>query len=369
MDHENGTKESAILDDWYEDAGRKYTVDQMLDVPFWSYELENATFDKLIDFEQFVIKCEDILQHELVAHNYNTFNSFINFYHDYKNIKKKENNISLVDFIANYKTEVSVESLSCVGLALSLIVKLRRANPKHTSCIGLVSCEEVVKDTGSYCMESPNNVKEHVMVAIRFTIEKDRQGFILLDPGYHVARPIIVMNDMAYPHTGWFTYSSNPNVVKEYCYQVIDDRFIAWKVKETRNDFKDEWCNLIYAKQAFTKCLSITEKRSLVFSLKSLVIRDRKGPVAGLYCWMENKHFTVFYNSNGKKVQEKVAFDHLGSSQADQLLFRLAGFMENRSGIDVTVKSLQKMMRAFKVALTDDEFMSQLNVIDKWIES
>lgn len=130
-------------------------------------------------------------------------------------------------------------------------------------------------------MESPNNVKEHVLTCIRININNKRSGFVLLDPGYHVSRPIIVMNDGLYPHTSWFLQSSNPKAVKEYCYQVINDQFIAWKVKETRNGCLDEWANLIYVKRAFAKCLTITEKRSVIFSLKSLVVRNRKGPVAG----------------------------------------------------------------------------------------
>ncbi len=345
------------------------TVEQVLDIPFWSHEPQEAKFSSLRQFEDFYISCENILQHELQSYDYNTFNAFIQFYQNYKKAKKSNKSISLINFISDYKTRICKESLSCVGLSLSLIKKLRQTNPLYARSIALVSCEEAVKDTGAYSMESPNNVKEHVLVCIRINIDKKRSGFVLLDPGYHVSRPIIVMNDGLYPHTSWFLQSSNPKVVKEYCYQVIDDQFIAWKVKETRNGCLDEWENLIYVKRAFIKCLTITEKRSLIFSLKSLVVRNRKGPIAGVYCWIESKSLTLFYEDNGKRVQEKIAIDQIGSSRVNETLKRIVQFMNTNEDINDRTKNLHQMLIAFKDAINDTEFMPQLCEIDKWIET
>lgn len=80
--------------------------------------------------------------------------------------------------------------------------KLRQSLPSYARCVALVSCEEVVKEVDSYCIESPNTLKEHVLVAIRVCIDESRYGFVVLDPGYHVARPVVVLADAVYPHTG-----------------------------------------------------------------------------------------------------------------------------------------------------------------------
>ncbi|XP_054159791.1 uncharacterized protein LOC128958001 [Oppia nitens] len=377
-------------------ANDELTVEQVLDVPVWSNELKEARFATLEQFEEFMIDCESLLQQQLVTYDYNTFNSFLQFYNNYRkeNNKKKQkkntnnnnnnNNrpaIPLINFVSNYKSRIAKDSLSCVGLSIQLIRKLRQTNQRFSRSIGLVSCEEAVKDTGAYTIQSPNNVKEHCMVCIKVNIGGRRSGYALLDPGYHIARPIIVMEDNCYPHTSWFTFSANPKVTKEYCYFLIDHQFIGWKVRETRNGILDEWENLIYVNRQFAKCLTITEKRSLIYSMKSLVVRNRKGPVAGIYSWIESNSVTLFYEDNGRRVQKKLDINQIGSdwNVIDEWLEKIASFMNDGSGgigggigghgIDERVKQLRHMLLAFKEALNDEEFLPQLTEIDKWIET
>ena len=323
----------------------------------------------LEEFEEFLIECENVLQRELESNAYNTFHSFLQFYHNFKKAKKNNKSLRLIAFVSNYRSHISKDSLSCVGLSISLIRKLRQMYPKLSRSIALVSCEEAVKDTGAYSMESPNNVKEHVLIAIRINIENKRSGFVLLDPGYHVSRPIVVMEDSVYPHTSWFLQSSNPKVVKEYCYQLIDDQFIGWKVRETRNGCHDEWMNLVFVKKQFAKCLTITEKRSLIYSLKSLVVRNRKGPIAGMYCWIESKCLTLFFDENGRKVQKKIDINQIGSENINEWLLKIVCFMNTEEDIHQKVNQLHQMLISFKEAVNDSEFMPQLLEIDKWIET
>lgn len=108
-------------------------------------------------------------------------------------------------------------------------------------------------------------------------------GYLLFDPGYHVQRAVVVMQDGSYPHTGWFVVGEQPDCKKEYCYTLIADKFITWCTRETkkartgdRNVVK-EINNLVYIKQAFGNPVAIAEKRSFIFSLKSFVIRNKKG--------------------------------------------------------------------------------------------
>lgn len=113
------------------------------------------------------------------------------------------------------------------------------------------------------------------------------------------------MEDQKYPHTSWFVQSRTSSLLKEYCYECPDDRFLTWTVKETRRGVVDQWSNLIYVKRAFEKSLTITQKRSLFYGFKSYVIRDRKGPIAGIYSWIRNRSVTIFYPKDDQKVQKK----------------------------------------------------------------
>lgn len=73
----------------------------------------------------------------------------------------------------------------------------------------LVSCEEAVENPAAYLAGVPSRLraeKEHVLVAARLDIG-GRQGVLLLDPGYHVARVVTVMADGLYPHTGEYMES------------------------------------------------------------------------------------------------------------------------------------------------------------------
>lgn len=164
------------------------TVEQVLDVPIWSGLLKAVSFDDLMSFEDFLMRSQNILQLELANHDYDTFTSFIDFYKCFNASGK-----SFVPFVSGYNDELlgslDGDGLSCVGLSIRLMDKLATSDPRIRRHLGLVSCEEVVKDVGSYCMESPNALKEHVLIALHVVVEGNRRGFVLFDPGYHISRP------------------------------------------------------------------------------------------------------------------------------------------------------------------------------------
>lgn len=165
------------------------TVEQVLDTPVWSGKLREAIFPEknLIQLEDFLMRSQDILQKELEAHDYDTFSSFIGFYQNFR-----LSNQSLVQFVSRYDKDLRENEetgLSCVGLSLSLLERIQKSEPELGFHLSIVSCEEVVKEIGSYCMNSPNTLKEHVLLAMRIRIGNHRRGYILFDPGYHVSRP------------------------------------------------------------------------------------------------------------------------------------------------------------------------------------
>ncbi|KFM74767.1 hypothetical protein X975_10850, partial [Stegodyphus mimosarum] len=163
---------------------------------------------------------------------------------------------------------------------------LSNCYPELKSALFLASCEEMVCDIDTYISCSPpimsSSVKEHVLVVLKIIVE-EREGFIVLDPGYHVNIPVIIMCDGMYPNTGWFLLSETAKSKKEYCYS-LEGSYIQWHVKETRNGKVNSWTNLIYVGGKFLSYISVSEKRNLVFNFRTIVTRDKKQPVAGLYC-------------------------------------------------------------------------------------
>jgi len=320
-----------------------------------------ARFESIQPFERFLLTCQEILTDELVAYDYDTFTSLIQFHSDFR-----KTDLSLVNFVSSYKRDLSNYGLSCVGLSLSLIKRLRQALPAFARCISLVSCEEVVKDYGTYCIESPNTLKEHVLVAIRINVDF-RHGYVILDPGYHVARPVVVMKDEQCPHTSWFVQSATGTVTKEYCYELFDDRFVAWNVKETRRDGVNQWSNLIFVEKAFAKCFTITQKRALFYAFKSLVVRDRKGPIAGLYCHMKNNGLTIFYPEKGQRKQVKLSIDKINS---EEMTYHLEVLAKHFNGMTYgrALSFLSTTVYALKSVLDDKEFVEELLELDDWIE-
>lgn len=58
--------------------------------------------------------------------------------------------------------------------------------------------------------------KEHVLVCVHMVIE-GRPGIMLADPGYHLARLVMVMQDKVYPHTGTYLNPLITLVQKCWC--------------------------------------------------------------------------------------------------------------------------------------------------------
>lgn len=120
---------------------------------------------------------------------------------------RKSNETVLAHFMLGYNPVISQEHHTCVGLGLSLLDKLRSLDCQFSglaSKLYIASCEEACENIFSYIQQEPEPQaveKEHVVVVLKLDIA-DRKGLLLLDPGYHVARVVTVMEDELYPHTG-----------------------------------------------------------------------------------------------------------------------------------------------------------------------
>lgn len=363
----------------------EFTLEQILDTPYWSEELKEAKFATLGELEESLMQWENVLQLGLLAQPYNTFGSYLDFYSSFRETKSSK---SLFEFVLGYQPAINTKSMSCVALSLYLMKQLQLADKKHGALFSLVSCEEMVpliddETADIYQMESKNNVKEHVMVCLKFALaEGNRTGCILLDPGYHVARPIVVMNDVIYPHTGWFVASSNGKSVKEYNYQASADQFVVWKVRETKKgtgELLKEYVNIIYVKKEFRNFTFVTEKRALIYSMKSYVVRNRKGALAGFYSFIDAKNLNVFYPSQDdeeeSRITHKFNIQDIDKPEVrksiEMALRKVAALMApiDQAGFEEQVRKFMSLIREYRDSINDEDFCHDLCEIDKWIDS
>ena len=157
-------------------------------------------------------------------------NTYDRLYESYQ--QRSQSTESLEDLYRDYKPPITDNHHTCVGLGLDMTQRIREleeAFPGIRSTLFLASCEEVLikmvyiskkfyslenflfawmKNIGNVnryvstpTPDTHTSEKEHVVISLKIDLQ-GRIGVILLDPGYHVAHPVIVMEDMLYPHTG-----------------------------------------------------------------------------------------------------------------------------------------------------------------------
>lgn len=317
------TYDGYIMRDFDQSNSGLWGKDQPLPLPLWSQNQKpTLCIDKIFAYEDIVALIETTLQHMIQETHYDTVNNFIHFYQSYR----KSHLEKLNEFFRNYIPEINRRNHMCVSLGMEIISRIALLRPDIADYFYLVSCEEAVENALVYvenCEEANINSvartleKEHVLVAMKIKVA-GRDGMLLLDPGYHVARAITVMQDEKYPHTNFFLQSDEPGCKREYCYSFSDrsKNFITWHERTTRNGEEMHEESLIYVGRSFRSAIDVTARRNLVYEFRSLVSRDAKGRVfAGLYFPIienasDSASLTIFYSEgiDNKILKTKIRF-------------------------------------------------------------
>ncbi|KAL0871471.1 hypothetical protein ABMA27_005192 [Loxostege sticticalis] len=266
-----------------------------------------------------VAKAEALLSRLVVSENYDSVNNFLTLYDAYMAAPDED----LKTFFPKYNPPIRAHKHTCVGLAMEVMKRLKvleKDYPGITKAMMLVSCDENIEDLRDYTTSFPGpqgflieTEKDHVMLAIHVRVG-GRPGVFLSDLGYHISRVVTVMADRCYPHTGWFTQSDEPHCRKEYNYQfnIHNSNYVEWHERETRGKTVKERLSLVYVAKAYLTAVSVTEKRNLIWDLKSLLARDPKGHLkAGIYFHVKPREqlFTMFFDSNSGKQRKKLKFE------------------------------------------------------------
>ncbi|CAG9788919.1 unnamed protein product [Diatraea saccharalis] len=266
-----------------------------------------------------VAKAEALLSRLVVSENYDSVNNFLSLYDTYMASPDED----LETFFPKYNPPIRAHKHTCVGLAMEVMKRLRvleKDYPGITKSMMLVSCDENIQDLLDYTTSFPGpqgflieTEKDHVMVAIHVKVG-GRAGVFLSDLGYHISRVVTVMADRCYPHTGWFTQSDEPHCRKDYNYQfnAHNNGYVEWHERETRAGVTKERLSLVYVAKSYMTAISVTEKRNLIWDLRSLLARDPKGHLtASIYFHVKKKdqQFTMFFDSNSGKQRKKLKFE------------------------------------------------------------
>lgn len=305
----------------------------------------------------------------VVAENYDSVNNFISLYDSYMTAPDD----TLEEFFPKYNPPIRAHKHTCVGLGMEVIKRLKvleKDFPGITKSLMLVSCDENIEDLTDYTTSFPGpqgflieTEKDHVLVAIHVRVA-GRPGIFLSDLGYHISRVVTVMADRCYPHTGWFTQSDEPHCRKEYNYQfnIHNPNYVEWHERETRGDKVKERLSLVYVAKAYLSAVAVTEKRNLVWDLRSLLARDPKGHLtAGIYFPIKKKdqQFTMFFDGHNGKQRKKLKFESFLELQKipDELVDDVE---QCNDQLRLKDGELLSILNRLATIMTDEEYMTEL---------
>lgn len=295
-----------------------------LPLPLWGCERPELCFYSLEDYQKFLECIKEHLGDCISKLPYDTISTFVQFCLAFEKQEKdrSERPSSFEEFYKDYDLPILSGRNTCVGLSVDLLTRLSKLEKKYLGlkdCLYPVSCEEDLDDLDYYCAGSTPNVfrceKEHVLVCARIRIS-GRLGVVLMDPGYHTASPITVMEDGLYPHTGPYnTTSGVTNKTNSYYFHESNPAYVIWQVIKESRAGTSSTVSAVHISKPFLSGMDIAERRNLVYPMKTLINRDRNGNLlSGLYFNLQPLDVaiaTVFYTTaDGEQVRHKIPMSH-----------------------------------------------------------
>lgn len=327
-------------------------------------------------YAHLVTAAENIVRRLLVSENYDSISNFISLYVSYEQVRQR---FSLREVYLNFVPVCRPHEYTCVGLALELMRRwkcLEERFPGLGAATGLLSCEEtaphVLRDThmtqGPHELVAPD--KEHVMVGVQISFN-GRRGVLIADPGYHVGKIITIMVDNEKPHTGWFNQILDGDHRKDFLYYFCNHNlnYIVWREEERRKDDFKLSNSLIYASRPFCGGICVTEKRNLVYRLKSLVRRTHTGiVVAGMIFFLcpdfNQAKFTIFYSMDRQKVKKQFYFKLFTERVSEEVMMEITIFNAQLNFPEGRLLSI--IYRLVKI-LSDESFVRQCIELNSYI--
>ncbi|GAB0098579.1 uncharacterized protein DMENIID0001_143310 [Sergentomyia squamirostris] len=358
-----------------------WPIHHPLPLPSWTADAKpRFIVDKVWQYEELVAITETVLQRMLDDTFYDTVHNFLDLHDTFRRSKGTD----LRRFFQHYTPPINRRHHMCVSLAMEIVTRLADILPALANHLFIVSCEEAVEAAAPYIANCHKGrhldgavyslEKEHALIACHINVA-GREGLMILDPGYHVARAVTVMKDLCYPHTGWFTQSDEPHCRREYCYtySAHSDSFVEWTERTTRGSVVNHELALIYVERPYRTAVDVTVRRNLVYNFRSLLARNAKGRVcAGLYFPVvpgPEAQLTLFYDgANSTSVKAKVKFSSFNRRDYVKLPENIAGHVIQLSKqLRMEFDELLELLFDLADVVADVDFVQQTLAINDTI--
>jgi len=269
---------------------------------------------------------------------------------------------------------------TCVGLAAHLasrLANLELSYPGLKDATYQVSCDEdpTVEDYAN-SREPPasNSVKEHVMLCVRMRLN-NRHGVILFDPGYHVAQPITLMEDGAFPQCGVLEGSTTREDVRRlyrYRFMPHNNAFVEWTTEELRDGvLHRKESNIIHVTRPFLSGVDIAERRVLIYRFKTLLGRDAYGKLTcGIYLPIKNvskTNVTFFHESEGHMKHYKKPLCYFLDENVDEEVEEAMAAVANGTGR--STEEIRHTLVNLAQLLSDEHLFKEVVELDEAIKA
>lgn len=356
-------------------------------LPEWGCERPEYHFSSEEHYQRFYNLVSHHLEQNITEHCYDTLSNFLTFAHEY--MEAREEYPSMAEFFRDYDPPVLQNRYTCVGLSADLVSRLAALEdcyPGIKDAMYQVSCEEEVEYVEAYCSvpQPPVNTceKEHVLVCVRFHIG-DRPGLMLLDPGYHVAQPVTVMEDRMAPHSPPIVASTRGRSHKTYEYSLSDNgAFVVWKVEESKAIGilpHRVHQSLIHVSRPYLSTVDVAERRNLVYLFKTLLARNCFGHLtAGVYFPIrpvDQVNITLFYQEDPEKettCDTKIPLSYFLDTTSDKWTTKSTWettLKHVAKGLCWPVEELQSALHLTAKLLNDHQFYQELYNLNEAVDS
>ncbi|XP_047736626.1 uncharacterized protein LOC108665911 [Hyalella azteca] len=301
--------------DWDED---EWPAHHPLVLPLYGCERPELEFSCERDLRTFLVPVRQQLQDCLQALPYDTVSTFLQFCQEFN--KNRSDYSSLSEFFRDYDIPVLPGRYTCVGLSSDLLSKLAHLEssyPGLKDSMYQVSCEEDIERLDWYCSNSTPPLfpseKEHVLVCVRLRVA-GRPGVVLMDPGYHVSEPMVVMEDGLSPHAATHVAKCG-TTTKTNTYEIYEHNpsYVVWRSSKETPLGTSKCVNVVHVSHPFLSGLDVAERRNLVYGMKTLINRARNGEIRSSFYFtlqpIRTAKLTLFFSDDdGEQFRVKVPF-------------------------------------------------------------
>lgn len=241
-----------------------------------------------------------------------------------------------------------------------------------------VSCEEDIDQIDKYCATNSPPVttceKEHILVCIRIKIG-NRNGVLLLDSGYHIAKPITIMRDYLYPHSEEIIASTKGSLIKTYTYRFhTNPDFVLWHIVNKKDgNILSEYFSLIHVSRPFLSAIDIAERRNLVYTFKTLLHRNENGElIAGLYFPIktidEVKVTLFFVDDDNQRHEAKIPLSFFLQNKSDEVKLEYEQVLNDVESRSSHGRKLRKYLGSAGTLLKNEDFLNEFIKLNEEVD-